>query len=97
MAPSAARSRYRRVIWRGLPRRWRRPRLEEILGYVCPLTVWEHALRGGARPESFIGRWVSRLFFYQASEWVFTTLYCFWPATGATLRWFRCGGANPAS
>ena len=61
--------------------------LEALLGYVCPLTVWEDALRGGARPESFVGRWVSRVLFYQAPEWVFTTLYCLWAAaTVATLK-----------
>ena len=61
--------------------------LEAVFGYICPLTIWEDALRGGARPESFIGRWVSRALFYQAPEWVFTTLYCVWAAaTVATLR-----------
>jgi hypothetical protein len=61
--------------------------LEALFGYVCPLTVWEDALRGGARPESFIGRWVSKLLFYQAPEWVFTTLYVLWAAaTLVTLR-----------
>ena len=61
--------------------------LEALLGYACPLTVWEDALRGGARPESFIGRWVARVLFYQAPEWVFATLYCSWAAaTLVTLR-----------
>lgn len=61
--------------------------LEALLGYACPLTLWEDALRGGARPDSFVGRWVSRILFYQAPEWVFTALYCLWAvATVATLR-----------
>ena len=61
--------------------------LEALIGTMCPLTVWEDALRGGARPESFIGRWVQRLLYYRAPEWVFTTLYVAWAAaTALTLR-----------
>ena len=60
---------------------------EAILGYACPLTVWEDLLRGGVRPESFIGRWVYRLLYYNAPEWVFTALYAAWSAaTVVTLR-----------
>jgi len=61
--------------------------LEALLGYACPLTVWEDALRGGTPAESFIGRWVRRVLFYQAPEWVFTALYCAWAAASlATLK-----------
>lgn len=61
--------------------------LEAVLGFACPLTVWEDALRGGVRAESFVGRWVARMLFYQAPEWVFTALYCAWAAaTVATLK-----------
>ena len=60
---------------------------EALLGYACPLTVWEDLLRGGVRPETFIGRWVYRLLYYNAPEWVFTTLYAAWAAaTLITLR-----------
>jgi polyferredoxin len=60
---------------------------EALLGIACPLTVWEDLLRGGLRPESFVGRWVQRLLYYQAPEWVFTTLYIAWTmATLITLR-----------
>ena len=60
---------------------------EAILGVACPLTMWEDVLRGGARPESFVGRWVRWLLFYQAPEWVFTVAYVGWAlATLATLR-----------
>ena len=54
--------------------------LEALAGVMCPLTVWEDALRGGARPDSFIGRWVARLLYYNAPEWVFTAAYCAWAA-----------------
>lgn len=61
---------------------------EALLGVVCPLTVWEDALRGGARPDSFIGRWVRQLLFYNAPEWVFTAIYAAWAgATLVTLRY----------
>lgn len=61
--------------------------LEALAGYACPLTLWEDALRGGARPESFVGRWVYRLLYYRAPEWVFTALYIAWAAAAlVTLR-----------
>jgi len=60
---------------------------EAAIGMACPLTVWEDALRGGAGPESFVGRWLQRLLFYRAPEWVFTVAYVAWAlATLATLR-----------
>ncbi len=59
---------------------------EALLGFACPLTVWEDLLRGSARPETFIGRWVARLLYYNAPEWVFTAAYCAWAAASlATL------------
>ena len=60
---------------------------EALLGYACPLTIWEDMLRGGARPESFVGRWVYSLLYYRAPEWIFATLYVLWAAaTLVTLR-----------
>jgi hypothetical protein len=60
---------------------------EAVLGYACPLTIWEDMLRGGVRPQSFIGRWVYRLLYYEAPEWIFTVLYAAWAAaTMVTLR-----------
>ena len=53
---------------------------EALAGMACPLTVWEDMLRGGAQPDSFVGRWIRRLLFYQAPEWIFTTAYCAWAA-----------------
>ena len=61
--------------------------LEALIGMVCPLTAWEDALRGSERPESFVGRWVQRLLYYRAPDWVFTTLYAAWAVvTLVTLR-----------
>ena len=60
---------------------------EALLGYACPLTLWEDLLRGGVRPDSFIGRWVRLLLYYDAPEWVFATLYAAWAAAALiTLR-----------
>jgi hypothetical protein len=91
------------LVWIGAPLNWRWIRnpwfrylhlaaiafvaLEAVLGVACPLTVWEDMLRGSARPESFVARWVHRLLFYRAPEWVFTAAYVLWTlATLATLR-----------
>jgi hypothetical protein len=61
--------------------------LEALIGMVCPLTAWEDMLRGGARPQSFVGRWVQQMLYYRAPEWIFTTAYAAWAlATLATLR-----------
>lgn len=61
--------------------------VEALLGIACPLTVWEDALRGGSRPDSFVARWVAELLYYRAPPWVFTLAYCLW--TGATLLTLR--------
>jgi hypothetical protein len=60
---------------------------EALLGQACPLTLWEDALRGGARPDSFVGRWLYQLLYYDAPEWLFTLLYALW--AGATLVTLR--------
>jgi hypothetical protein len=59
---------------------------EAVLGVACPLTVWEALARGGAPAESFIGRWVRALLFYDFPAWVFSAAYVAWAlATLATL------------
>ncbi len=60
---------------------------EAVLGIACPLTVWEDLLRGASHPESFVGRWIHRLLYYDAPEWVFAAAYVAWAvATLLTLR-----------
>jgi polyferredoxin len=49
---------------------------EALLGFTCPLTAWEDALRGAGTGRSFVGRWVARLLYYDLPEWVFATAYC---------------------
>ena len=53
---------------------------EALAGLACPLTEWEDLLRGGLRAESFVGRWLQRLLYYQAPEWVFAAAYAAWAA-----------------
>jgi len=60
---------------------------EALAGIACPLTVWEDMLRGGVRPESFVGRWAQRLLYYQAPEWVFTAAYVLWTAATLLTLW----------
>ncbi|MGH8670250.1 MAG: DUF2784 domain-containing protein [Burkholderiales bacterium] len=60
---------------------------EALLGVACPLTVWEDALRGDVQAQSFVGRWVRRLLYYGAPEWIFAAAYVAWAAaTVLTLR-----------
>ena len=48
---------------------------EALLGVICPLTLWEDALRGNTSHSGFIERWLHRVMFYQLPEWVFTLTY----------------------
>ena len=49
------------------------------LGLICPLTIWEMALRekagGDTYAGSFIQHWLQSLLYYSAPEWVFITVY----------------------
>jgi hypothetical protein len=92
------------LVWIGAWRRWawvRNPvfrymhlaaiafvALEALLGYACPLTVWEDALRGGTRSASFVGRIVRAVLYYDAPAWVFTVLYAAWAAASAATLYF---------
>ena len=62
--------------------------LEALAGIVCPLTLWEDALRGsiGEHP-SFVARWIRRLLFYELPEWVFTLAYVATAAATAITWW----------
>lgn len=61
---------------------------EALLGFMCPLTIWEDALRGVASDKSFIARWVHSVMFYTAPEWVFTLLYVAFALVVAATFWF---------
>ena len=49
--------------------------IEATIGVMCPLTVWEDALRGARSEVGFIERWVHALLFYNFPSWVFTAAY----------------------
>lgn len=48
---------------------------EALLGVMCPLTVWEDALRGRESEVGFIAQWIHGVMFYQLPGWVFTVAY----------------------
>lgn len=53
--------------------------LQTWLGQLCPLTVWEQALRRDAGQaaygESFVEYWLGRLLYVQAPWWAFVAAY----------------------
>ena len=60
---------------------------ESLVGVVCPLTLWEDALRGRQSRQGFIERWVDWILFYDLPTWVFTLAYTAFAALVA-LTWF---------
>ena len=66
--------------------------LQAWLGRLCPLTVWEQALRTqagqAAHGGSFVEHWLSRLLFFQAPWWTFVAAYTV-IAGLAVLAWWR--------
>ena len=58
--------------------------VESVLGFMCPLTIWEEALRGDASGEGFIQRWVHAWLYWSLPAWVFTMIYV---AFGAAVAW----------
>jgi hypothetical protein len=60
---------------------------EALLGTICPLTVWEDALRGAPTETSFVARWLHRVLFYSFPEWVFTTAYVLFALAVALTLW----------
>jgi hypothetical protein len=58
--------------------------VQSLLGYACPLTIWEDALRGESGAEGFIARWIRAFLYWSAPAWVFTAAYA---AFGALVAW----------
>jgi hypothetical protein len=61
---------------------------EALLGIMCPLTVWEHAVRGTAPGEGFIQRFVHAWLYWHWPAWIFTAIYVAFGALVA-LTWWR--------
>jgi hypothetical protein len=57
---------------------------ETLLGFMCPLTIWEDALRGQSSNQGFIERWIHSWLFYNWPTWVFNTIYV---AFGGLVAW----------
>ena len=49
--------------------------VESLLGFMCPLTIWEDALRGNTGGPGFIQRWIHAWLFWDVPGWVFTPVY----------------------
>jgi hypothetical protein len=60
---------------------------ESIAGVMCPLTLWEDALRGRDSDLGFIARWVHGIMFYDLPAWVFTTAYVGFALLVAATWW----------
>lgn len=66
--------------------------LQAWLGELCPLTVWEQALRRRAGQtaygESFIEHWLSKILFFEAPWWVFVAVYTVFLALVVASWWW---------
>ncbi len=58
--------------------------VQTLLGYACPLTIWEDALRGTGGQQGFIERWIHAWLFWRGPPWVFTATYA---AFGSLVAW----------
>jgi hypothetical protein len=60
---------------------------EALLGVMCPLTVWEDALRGRGSEVGFIARFIRGVMFYELPPWVFTAAYVGFAVIVALTLW----------
>ncbi len=58
--------------------------LETLLGFMCPLTIWEDALRGEAAERAFIARFIHAWLYWDWPPWVFNAIYV---SFGALVAW----------
>ena len=53
--------------------------VQSWIGIMCPLTLWESTCRKTAGETTYTGTfvsyWVSKLVYFDAPQWVFTTAY----------------------
>jgi len=65
--------------------------LQSWLGAICPLTIWETALRERAGdavyPGAFVSHWLETILYYRAPEWVFVVCYTFFGVL-VVASWF---------
>jgi hypothetical protein len=60
---------------------------EAVLGIMCPLTLWEDALRGRASEMGFIARWIRSIMYYDLPPWIFTLAYVAFAIVVALTFW----------
>jgi len=68
--------------------------VQQWLGQLCPLTLWESDLRqkagAGGYKGGFIEYWLDALLYYAAAAWVFTAVYtAFGALVAATFIFYR--------
>jgi hypothetical protein len=62
--------------------------LETLLGFMCPLTVWEAGLRGeSAGGPGFIQRWIHAWMYYDVPAWAFAPVYAVFLALVVATWW----------
>lgn len=65
--------------------------LQSWLGAICPLTIWEMALReragGAVYPGAFVAHWLEKILYYSAPGWVFAVCYTLFGAL-VVVSWF---------
>ncbi len=65
--------------------------VQSWIGVICPLTIWEMALRERAGDAvyagSFMANWLDKLLYYQAPAWVFVVCYTLFAAL-VVVTWF---------
>ena len=73
--------------------------VQSWLGAICPLTIWEMAIREKADMEvysgSFIQHWLQDLLYYNAPEWVFIVLYTVFGSL-VLVSWYLVRPDKPA-
>lgn len=60
---------------------------EASLGVMCPLTVWEDALRNRESESAFVARWIHAVMFFELAPWVFTVAYVAFALIVALTFW----------
>ena len=72
--------------------------LQSWFGMICPLTIWENALRaraGDAGYEgTFVSHWLEAVLYYQAPAWVFAVCYTVFGAL-VVVSWFWVRPRSP--
>lgn len=61
--------------------------VESVLGYACPLTLWEDALRGVSSDRGFLARSIHAWMFWDWPAWVFNAIYVAFGALVAATWW----------